>query len=574
MGLTKLPGALTKDEEGDIGIGTLIIFIAIVLVAAIAASLILYAAALLQQQAQKTVDEAVSDVSGGIVIVNVAGDRNPDGADSTIVAGVMPQEDSQAPQPGVLRNVTATSDGVTPLAMVINWSSAVDYGSGLAAEIIYRTSVYDPTNSNYYNEQLARGRLLTIDMLSSAQEIVRFDSGFGQVRQYTDYTVRDDNSTSYAYAIVGVDRAGNMVLYSTINSSASTDATTKDEDVVPPAGGSMTNSVSPDEYSVTLFWVPATDSGSGVLEQRLYRSETPVSAPHAQLANGRTTLLLTGSETLIATLAPTTSSYTDHPPSSNDYHYFIVTVDRAGNEGFLAPIQAAADKADTDAPGPVSHLSAHQSTQSVLLTWDEASDTETGIGEYRIYRSSRYDALDSIEELVTAVPLAVARGGNVTSYADYSGKSGTTYYYAVAAVDSAGNIAEPVVALNTIQMLEIKIKIRPGSDPILFTSMMIEITDGTHDATLAFNSESYGPRGADSSLYSVGILRDPGGVFESTKTLGEGGLVKVYINTGALGFSLPSDSWLSVKFIPTIGLPTVEDLGVPYLGSARYVTLV
>ncbi|HIH00559.1 TPA: flagellin, partial [Thermoplasmata archaeon] len=90
MGLKKLKTGIRNDEEADIGIGTLIIFIAIVLVSAIAASLMLYAAALLQQQAQKTVDDAVSEVSGGISVVNIAGDRNPDGEDTSIVSGYMP----------------------------------------------------------------------------------------------------------------------------------------------------------------------------------------------------------------------------------------------------------------------------------------------------------------------------------------------------------------------------------------------------------------------------------------------------------------------------------------------------
>lgn len=573
MGLTKLRTSITSDEEGDIGIGTLIIFIAIVLVAAIAASLILYAAALLQQQAQKTVDEAVREISGGLEIINIAGDRNPDGADSTVVAAIMPQRDTIPPEPGVLLNVTATRDGQKPLGIVLNWSSATDYGSGLAAEIIYRTAVYDPTNPDYYNEEIARNRLQTLDMLGSAHEVARFDSGFGPARQYVDYTVRDDNSTSYAYAIVGIDRAGNMVLYTAIDSSASTDDTTRDEDVIAPTGGSMTNTVRPDDYSVTLFWVPASDSGSGVLEQKLYRSEAPVAALQPTLIQGRTVLIVPSQATLVATLDATASSYTDNPPSTNRYYYFIVTTDRSGNEAFSGTLSASVLRADTAPPKPVSGLSARQAFQSVLLTWETSSDAETGVDEYRVYRSSDNGALDSVEELLAASPLAVL-GPQSTSYADYSGSSGAPYYYTVVAVDAAGNLAEPVIPSNGIQMLEIKVKTRPGSDPVLFTTMMIEVTDGVREVTLAFNSLSYGPAGADGNRYSVDILRDPDGVFNSTKSLSDGALVKIYINTGAIGFNLPSDSWLSLKFIPDVGLPVVEEVAIPYIGNSRYVTLI
>ena len=57
------------------GIGTLIIFIAIVLVAAVAASVIVSTAYVLQQQAQDTADQAIAEVSTGFRIVDVFGTR-------------------------------------------------------------------------------------------------------------------------------------------------------------------------------------------------------------------------------------------------------------------------------------------------------------------------------------------------------------------------------------------------------------------------------------------------------------------------------------------------------------------
>jgi len=61
------------DDEGAIGIGTLIVFIAMVLVAAIAAAVLIDTAGNLQSRAKRTGEDAVDDVSGGIQVLTVEG---------------------------------------------------------------------------------------------------------------------------------------------------------------------------------------------------------------------------------------------------------------------------------------------------------------------------------------------------------------------------------------------------------------------------------------------------------------------------------------------------------------------
>lgn len=67
---------LNDDERGDIGVGTLIIFIAMVLVAAVAATVLIYTTGALQQKATKTSKEATSQISSNIIVEQVLGYRN------------------------------------------------------------------------------------------------------------------------------------------------------------------------------------------------------------------------------------------------------------------------------------------------------------------------------------------------------------------------------------------------------------------------------------------------------------------------------------------------------------------
>ncbi|ADD06415.1 flagellin B1 [Natrialba magadii ATCC 43099] len=100
-------------DRGQVGIGTLIVFIAMVLVAAIAAGVLINTAGMLQTQAEATGEESTDQVSDRLDIVSVSGDvDDPD--DPTQINNIS--------------MVTATAPGSDPVDL--NQTTAQFIGEG------------------------------------------------------------------------------------------------------------------------------------------------------------------------------------------------------------------------------------------------------------------------------------------------------------------------------------------------------------------------------------------------------------------------------------------------------------
>ncbi len=82
-GLTMLTELTNDDDRGQVGIGTLIVFIAMVLVAAIAAGVLINTAGFLQSSAEETGQQSSDQVTNRLQLVNAVGEEI-DSSSSTI----------------------------------------------------------------------------------------------------------------------------------------------------------------------------------------------------------------------------------------------------------------------------------------------------------------------------------------------------------------------------------------------------------------------------------------------------------------------------------------------------------
>ena len=86
MALNKKFVKMHKDKRAEMGVGTMIIFIAMVLVAAVAASVLISTANTVREQATQTGNDAIAGVSSGFDIKYVKGTVGTDAAANKIVS--------------------------------------------------------------------------------------------------------------------------------------------------------------------------------------------------------------------------------------------------------------------------------------------------------------------------------------------------------------------------------------------------------------------------------------------------------------------------------------------------------
>ena len=137
--------SLTVDKKGMMGIGTMIIFIAMVLVAAVASSVLIQTSQTLQERAYKVGAETIQEVSGGLEVKDIVGYTN---VNKTVIDYMAMVMTLTAGSPYIaLQNVVLTLqiDNMTVLAYDANIVAA-----SVSADGVFHTLDHSLLNSSNF----------------------------------------------------------------------------------------------------------------------------------------------------------------------------------------------------------------------------------------------------------------------------------------------------------------------------------------------------------------------------------------------------------------------------------------
>ena len=118
---------LKKKDVGSIGIGAMIVFIAMVLVAGIAASVLIQTSTILESQAMATGQETTDEVSGGIAVFDITGHV------ATDIDALAITVRTRAGSPGIDLNETVIiiSDGTTETLLSYDFADENHYNASV-----------------------------------------------------------------------------------------------------------------------------------------------------------------------------------------------------------------------------------------------------------------------------------------------------------------------------------------------------------------------------------------------------------------------------------------------------------
>ncbi len=210
---------------------------------------------------------------------------------------------------------------------------------------------------------------------------------------YTDTSLA--NGTTYYYVVSALDSAGESANSAQVSATPVASATT-------PA--TPTNiSATAGNAQASLTW----SASSGATSYHVKRSTTS-GGPYTQTA------------------APTATSYTDTGLTNGTTYYYVVSaLDSAGESANSAQVSAK-PAASVTIPATPTALAATAGNAQASLSWSASS----GATSYHVKRST-----------TSGGPFTQIGAPTTTSYTDSSVTNGTTYYYVVSALDSAGESA-------------------------------------------------------------------------------------------------------------------------------------
>jgi len=247
---------------------------------------------------------------------------------------------------------------------------------------------------------------------------------------YTDTGLRAD--TRYTYRVRGVDYRGRQGSQSNEASATTFPDNTKPSKVT----GVTATAVSKDRIDVA--WSAASDPESGVPEYRVHR-------------NG----------TVITTVSGTSYQDTGLQPFT-EYTYRISAINGEGLIGQQSS-PVATRTLDGSAPTkPQNLVATANSSTEVGLSWSAATDPQTGVDEYRVFRDDTHIA-----------------SVNGTSYTDQGLEPETEYEYKVSAVNGDGLVgpkSDPAVVTTPRAIDETPPTVPEGLQAVASSPLQVDLS--------------------------------------------------------------------------------------------------
>jgi fibronectin type 3 domain-containing protein len=204
------------------------------------------------------------------------------------------------------------------------------------------------------------------------------------------------NGTKYFYVASALNSAGESANSAEVNATPSAPAT------APPAPTGLLATAG--NAQVSLTWTPS----AGATSYNVKRSTT-TGGPYTKIAS------------------PTAANYTDTGLTNGTKYFYVVSAVNATGESANSAEDSATPTAPLSAPAIPTNLQATAGNAQVSLTWTASS----GATSYDVKRST-----------TSGGPYTQIGTASMSSYADTGLTNGTTCYYVVTAVNSAGQSAD------------------------------------------------------------------------------------------------------------------------------------
>src|ERR1700728_2244914 len=217
----------------------------------------------------------------------------------------------------------------------------------------------------------------------------------------TDTDTGLTNGTKYFYVVSAYNSAGQSANSTEVNATP----------VLPPPAAPLGLAATPGNAQVSLTWTASASASS----YHVRRSMT------------------SGAETQIS--APTSTNFTDTGLTNGTKYFYDVSAVNSGGESANSSEVSATPVAPLSAPATPTGLQTTSGNAQVNLSWNAS----VGAASYNVKRST---ANGGPYNTAVASPTA-------TNYTDTTVSNGTTYYYVVSAVNSAGQSANSAQASAT-----------------------------------------------------------------------------------------------------------------------------